>query len=34
MGDADLLLENFASVNAIFAYLRVRDPGKQEAAHG
>ena len=33
MGDADLLPENFASVNAICAYLRAREPGK-EAAHG
>jgi len=34
MGDADLLPENFASVNAICAYLRAREPGKQEATHG
>jgi len=33
MGDTDLLPENFASVNAICAYLRAREPGK-EAAHG
>ena len=33
MGDADLLPENFATVNAISAYLRTREPGK-EAAHG
>jgi acyl carrier protein len=33
MGDADLLPENFASINAICAYLRARDPG-MEAAHG
>jgi acyl carrier protein len=33
MGDADLLPENFASVNAICAYLRGREAGK-EAAHG
>jgi len=33
MGDADLLPENFASVNSICAYLRAREPGK-EAAHG
>jgi acyl carrier protein len=33
MGDADVLPENFASVNAICAYLRAREPGK-EAAHG
>ncbi len=34
VGDADLLPENFASVNAICAYLRARKPAKQEAAHG
>jgi acyl carrier protein len=34
VGDADLLPENFASVNAICAYLRAREPGKQGAAHG
>jgi acyl carrier protein len=33
MGDADLLPENFASVNTICAYLRAREPGKQQAAH-
>jgi len=33
LGDADLLPENFASVNAICAYLRAREPGK-EPAHG
>ena len=33
MGDADLLPENFTSVDAICAYLRAREPGK-EAAHG
>jgi acyl carrier protein len=33
MGEADLLPENFASVNTICAYLRARDPKKQ-AAHG
>ena len=33
MGDADLLPENFASVNAICAYLHSREAGK-EAAHG
>ena len=33
MGDADLLPENFASVNAICACLRSREAGK-EAAHG
>ena len=34
VGDADLLPENFASVNAICAYLRPREPGKQGAARG
>ena len=34
MGDADLLPENFASVNAICAYLRTREPGQQGAARG
>ena len=34
MGDADLLPENFASVNAICAYLRSRELGQHEAAHG
>ena len=33
IGDTELLPENFASVNAICAYLRAREPGK-EAAHG
>ena len=33
MGDADLMPENFASVDAICAYLRAREHG-QEAAHG
>jgi acyl carrier protein len=33
VGDADLLPENFASVNTICAYLRAREPEKQ-AAHG
>jgi acyl carrier protein len=33
MGDADLLPENFASVNAICVYLSAREPGK-EATHG
>ena len=33
IGDADLLPENFASVNAICAYLRAREPGR-EPAHG
>jgi acyl carrier protein len=34
MGDADLLPDNFASVNTICAYLRAREAGKQQAAHG
>ena len=33
MDDADLLPENFASVNAICTHLRAREPGK-DAAHG
>ena len=33
MGDADLLPENFASVNTICAYVRAREPGKQTAAY-
>ncbi len=33
VGDADLLPENFASLNTICAYLRARQPEKQ-AAHG
>ncbi|HUB39506.1 MAG TPA: acyl carrier protein [Streptosporangiaceae bacterium] len=31
VGDADLLPENFASVNTICAYLRAREPEKQAA---
>jgi acyl carrier protein len=34
MGDTDLLPENFASVNAICAYVRAREPGRQGATHG
>ena len=34
MGDADLLPENFDSVNTICAYLRMREPRRQGAAHG
>jgi acyl carrier protein len=34
MGDADLLPENFASVDTICTYLRAREPGHQKAAHG
>jgi acyl carrier protein len=33
MGDADLLPENFASVNAICVFLRARE-SRKEAAHG
>ena len=33
VGDRDLLPENFASVNAVCAYLRAHEPEKQ-AAHG
>ena len=33
MDDADLMPENFTSVNSICAYLRAREPGL-EAAHG
>jgi acyl carrier protein len=31
VGDADLLPENFANLNAICAYLRAREPEKQAA---
>jgi acyl carrier protein len=31
VGDADLLPENFASVNTVCAYLRTREPDKQAA---
>jgi acyl carrier protein len=34
MGDTDLLPENFASVTAICAYVRARQPARQEATHG
>jgi hypothetical protein len=34
IGEADLLPENFASVNTICAHLRARELGKREAAHG
>jgi acyl carrier protein len=34
VGDADLLPQNFSSVNAICAYVRARESGKQEAARG
>jgi acyl carrier protein len=33
VGEADLLPENFDTVNTIGAYLRARQPGKQDAAH-
>ena len=33
VGEADLLPENFASVNTICAYLRAREVGRQEATH-
>jgi 2-hydroxymuconate-semialdehyde hydrolase len=34
MDEADLLPENFASVNTICAYLRTREPETQKAVHG
>jgi acyl carrier protein len=34
MGEADLLPENFDSVNTICAFLSAHEPGKQETAHG
>lgn len=34
IGEADLLPENFGNVNTICAYLRAREPGKQEVARG
>ena len=34
IGATGLLPENFASVNTICAYLRTREPEKQEAARG
>jgi acyl carrier protein len=34
VGDAELLPENFASVNAICSYIRAREPAKQEAPRG
>jgi len=33
-GEGDLLPQNFVGVNTICAYLRAREPGRQEAAHG
>jgi acyl carrier protein len=32
--EADLLPENFASVDTICAYLRAREPGREEATRG
>ena len=32
--ETDLLPENFDSVSTICAYLRAREPGRQEAARG
>ena len=34
VGEADLLPENFDTVNAICAYLRAREDTRHEAAHG
>lgn len=34
MGDRDLLPQNFADVNTICAFLRAREPGRQESTHG
>lgn len=34
IGEADLLPQNFASVDAICAYLRPREPRSQGAMHG
>ena len=34
IGSAELLPDNFASVNTICAYLRALEPAKQEAPHG
>jgi acyl carrier protein len=34
VGDAELLPQNFSSVDAICAYVRAREPGKQAVAHG
>jgi acyl carrier protein len=34
VGEADLLPENFNSVNTICAYLRAREPGRQGAPFG
>ena len=34
VAETELLPENFDTVNAICAYLRAREPGRREAAHG
>ncbi|HWF79275.1 MAG TPA: acyl carrier protein [Streptosporangiaceae bacterium] len=34
VGDADLLPQNFASVQTICAYLRAREPAPRATAHG
>ena len=34
VGEGDLLPQNLAGVDAICAYLRARQPGRQQAAHG
>jgi len=34
VGDADLLPQNFASVQTICAYLRTREPAARATAHG
>jgi acyl carrier protein len=34
IGGADLLPENFTSVNTICAYLRAREPANRKATHG
>jgi acyl carrier protein len=34
MGETDLLPENFGCVTTICAFLRAREPGKQETARG
>jgi acyl carrier protein len=34
VGDTDLRPDNFASVNAICAYVRAREPGRTGATHG
>jgi len=34
MGETGLLPENFSSVNAICAYVRAQQPGKQAASRG